>query len=444
MSDKFQKAKKILDEISPSFCPAKWLQVTLHLSNGHNHSCHHPDTHKALVDEVKKDPSALHNTKYKKEIRKQMLKGERPKECEYCWKMESADTNVISDRYIKASDEWAFDRIAELRELEGDESVHPSYLEVSFDNTCNLRCMYCGPHISSALEWEYSRFGNYRFMETLEQIKGKGKFASDAEKEIYTKAFWKWFPDLIKELKVLRVTGGEPLLSGNTFKLLRELNNYDCSNLELSINSNLAVSEAPFQKFVNQIKEIKQKEIKKLSLYVSVDTFGVQAEYIRFGLDYDQFMERVELLLNETVCPVVFMATYSLLAAPSFSKLISAVSELKKKYGEDRVTIDVSMIHYPHFITPAIADNTVADMAKKSLELMIECNFSEYETSKFKRITSVINAVSEVDSDVIRSRRDFVNFIPIYDKRKGTSFDKTFKELIEMKNRWKSEYGEEK
>jgi len=35
-----------INNISPSFCTAKWLQTTLYLQNGYNHSCHHPSPHK--------------------------------------------------------------------------------------------------------------------------------------------------------------------------------------------------------------------------------------------------------------------------------------------------------------------------------------------------------------------------------------------------------------
>ena len=38
--------KKKLDDIGSGMCLAKWTQVTLQLQTGHNHSCHHPRTHK--------------------------------------------------------------------------------------------------------------------------------------------------------------------------------------------------------------------------------------------------------------------------------------------------------------------------------------------------------------------------------------------------------------
>ena len=83
--------------VSPSFCTAKWLQTTLYLQNGYNHSCHHPSPHKIPVDEVLADPAALHNSQHKKKQREMMLAGERPAECDYCWKIEDLD---------KITNEW--------------------------------------------------------------------------------------------------------------------------------------------------------------------------------------------------------------------------------------------------------------------------------------------------------------------------------------------------
>ena len=62
--------RQIIDTISPSFCAAKWLQTTLYLQNGYNHSCHHPAPHKIPVNEVLANPAALHNSSFKKEQRK--------------------------------------------------------------------------------------------------------------------------------------------------------------------------------------------------------------------------------------------------------------------------------------------------------------------------------------------------------------------------------------
>ena len=62
--------KELLNTTGPGFCLAKWNQVTLHLGTGLTHSCHHPIPNKIPLEEVIKNPHALHNTSYKKKQRK--------------------------------------------------------------------------------------------------------------------------------------------------------------------------------------------------------------------------------------------------------------------------------------------------------------------------------------------------------------------------------------
>jgi hypothetical protein len=66
-----EKRQKI-NNVSCSFCTAKWLQTTLYLQTGYNHSCHHPAPHKIPLEEIEKNPAALHNSMYKKEQRLKM------------------------------------------------------------------------------------------------------------------------------------------------------------------------------------------------------------------------------------------------------------------------------------------------------------------------------------------------------------------------------------
>ena len=50
------------------------------------------------LHELAENPSALHNTWEKKMERKQMLAGERPSGCQYCWNVEDLGKDNISDR----------------------------------------------------------------------------------------------------------------------------------------------------------------------------------------------------------------------------------------------------------------------------------------------------------------------------------------------------------
>jgi hypothetical protein len=115
-----QFRQKQVEEISPTMCLAKWLQSTVLLQNGFTHSCHHPTPHKIPLEEIKEDPSALHNTKFKQTVRSEMRNGCKPEDCNYCWNIEGLGKDYISDRVYKSTDtKWAYpflDKVKNLKE----------------------------------------------------------------------------------------------------------------------------------------------------------------------------------------------------------------------------------------------------------------------------------------------------------------------------------------
>ena len=117
---------KKLNEVSPSFCLAKWYNVSIHIPTGQTHSCYHPRSHKIPLEEIKIDVGALHNTNYKKEQRTLMLKGERPSECEFCWQIEDSGSN-LSDRAYRSKDVFEEHLLEEAKTIE---NPHPRYVEV--------------------------------------------------------------------------------------------------------------------------------------------------------------------------------------------------------------------------------------------------------------------------------------------------------------------------
>lgn len=159
-SDFKSAAEQMQAQLGPALCLAKWKQVSLHLQTGMNNSCYHPPLHPIDPAAIQTDPGALHNTEHKKQQRVIMLKDQRPAECQYCWNME--DLGQLSDRHYRSGEPWAavdFEKIKNSTGLEND--VIPSYVEVNFNNACNLRCSYCSPQFSSSWADEAQRMGPY-------------------------------------------------------------------------------------------------------------------------------------------------------------------------------------------------------------------------------------------------------------------------------------------
>jgi organic radical activating enzyme len=454
LNEHFEKTKEKLDKVGKGFCLAKWTQVTLQLQTGHNHSCHHPVTHKISELEVAQNPSALHNTNYKKNRRREMMEGLRPKECDYCWNIED-NSNEFSDRVYKSTEPWSMQYFDEVLKTKGEKDINPKYVEVSFSNVCNFKCSYCGPAFSSQWMDEIQQHGSYPTstnFNNLDYLKSTDQMPiPHNKKNPYVDAFWKWWPDLYKDLHTFRITGGEPLLAKDTFDVLDFINSEPNPNrkLNLSINTNLNAPEKIFNEFREKITKLMNEErVNEFILFTSCDAHGEQANYIRHGFNYDLFIERINILLTENPkLTIIIMSTYNALSVPSYKGLIKDVYELKKKYHSaeryygSSVILDSSYLRWPPHQSVKILDKEWIDEVNSQAQLMDfyeqvrvggdGYGFTDIEITKVKRIAEWMKNHDD-DSTFLKNRKDFFIFVRHHDMRRGTNFLEVFPEFDEL------------
>jgi len=454
----YSNIKSKLDGVGCGFCLAKWSQVTIHLDKGLTNSCHHPSPHKIPLRELKNNPSALHNTRYKKKKRREMLNGKRPRECDFCWNVED-NSNSFSDRILKSAEPWAWDQFEKIKSSNWNKNYNPRYVEVSFSNACNFACAYCGPQYSSKWVEEIEKYGGYpteHSFNSIDQIKARDQMPyKQSEHNPYVEAFWKWWPDLYPDLHTFRMTGGEPLMSKDVWKVLEYIrDNPDINpNLSLSINTNLGVPDKLIDKLLDIAEDLTQNnKVRELIIFTSCEATGRQAEYSRFGLDYNKFWFNIEKILKRLPKVTVnIMAAFNALSVFTYSDLIDKVYEFKKKYHNDQrywvesLQLDTSYLRWPTHLSVKILEpqhkKLILEAAKKALYYgmkdtpMTTHGFSDIQIQKIKRTYDY--AIGDSDFDVEKYRKDFVKFVTEYDRRRNTNFVEVFPELKEMYVKYK-------
>ena len=444
--ENFAPMKDLLDNKGCGFCLAKWTQVTTHLGSGITHSCHHVGAHKIPITELETNPSALHNTLEKKERRKEMLNGERPSECDYCWRIED-NTNEYSDRIQKSLQSWSIVDHDKIIASTGNEDINPRYMEISFSNVCNFKCAYCGPPFSSKWTEEIKAEGPYKLRMThYNGIKDHEVQIPTRDHNPYIEAFWKWFPEASKDLKEFRITGGEPLLSKDTWKVIDYLIENPKPEMQFSINTNSCPPDNLWEKFVSKLKDLESsKAVRSITVYTSAEGTGDQLAYSRFGLDWNVLTNNVKHLLNNTEkTKVSFMSAINLYSVPSFESYIQYMLDLMTEYNQKkkRVRIDFAYVRHPHFLDIKIVP---VDLMEKyvlpALELMKENSsyliFADWEIQRMERIykdciTRYLRNESSEMHDIGLNRYRFYQFTQEYDKRRKTDFLTTFPEFKEF------------
>lgn len=503
----FQHAEDMRDKlnaVSPSMCLAKWLQVSINLTNGTTQSCYHPPAHKIPLEELVVDVSALHNTKFKKEERKQMLNGERPGGCNYCWRVEDASGSNLSDRHYKSSEWWAQPHYEEVMSKSFDFNITPRYVEVNFNRTCNFKCMYCSPHISTAWEEEVKKFGPYKLNQfvhnDISSLKENGYMPIEVatKDNPYVTAFWQWWPTIYRNLRVFRMTGGEPLMDKNTFKVLDYVNENPHGQLELSITSNMCPPDQKlFDKFVSKVQAIEvmrtyedkdnfnehsgnywyvDKGFKHFWLYVSFDGTGAQAEYMRTGLDYELMLNNTRQFLNQTKYTTVsFINTFNILSITSLKSYLQLILDLRKEFGGlaqdefeiapesteeekangiehkkykqkrfQRIFFDIPLLNYPNWFdvknaTPelvAVVEDCVAFMESNEQDENYTTTLEGFKPHEILKLKRNLTIMKEglEQAQLNSNRQQFYQYVEQHDSRRNTNFLKTFPEMEQFYN----------
>ena len=418
--------KRVIDIKSESFCAAKWLNATIWLGSGSTTSCHHPPAHDIPLDELKDNYTAIHNTKHKKLMRKMMIEGERPRECEYCWKIEDIGKDNVSDRTFKTII-YKDEELDDIYQRSWDHNAELKTLEISFDRVCNLACSYCNASFSTTWARDIKKHGAYQNLvsDGAAAFQQDGSWVEpykDEKDNPYIKAFWQWWDNgLSTSLDELRITGGEPLMSGNTWKLLDWFNTQN-SKMRFAINSNLIAKDEIIDRLIE-----KTKNIHEFHLYTSCEAVGNQAEYIRDGLDYRVWKKNITRVLEEGNCRGVhIMMTINSLCLFTITDFFDEVLEMKSKYDRNP-TVSVNLLRFPSFQSPLALPDHIKDHCKINLERWYDKNkndvrLHEFERASIERLIDyliVVDAPHRRTSNKITLWRDFKSFYRQYDQRRG-------------------------
>lgn len=301
-------------------CQLKWNWSTIRLHEGTTSSCHRVDPDTITADTFE----SFHNTPKKLLDRSLMLQGQWPQGgCEYCQTIEQS--GGTSDRQMHLS-------IPNLSPAELDDDitavkVSPKILEIFFNNICNLSCIYCWDGFSSKIEQENRKFG--RFEQSGVVIENRSQHANLSE---LTQAFWKWFEINGQSLSRLHILGGEPFYHEDFYKCLDFFESTPCPDLEFNVVSNMMISSDKFRLIINRLKKlVSQRKIKRFDLTASIDSFGPAQEYVRHGLDLDQWRKNFDYAADQKWITLNINQTLTGLIIKQVPELMQYINQHRQK-----------------------------------------------------------------------------------------------------------------
>ena len=185
------------------------------------------------------------------EIQTALNNGIRHKNCNQCWTEEQHE----GSRSYRHSYNDMYPEYSHL------DNIGLKTIQVQYENTCNLSCVYCGPQFSS--KWAELRDMRQGFRNPIT--------ISDT---------------VLKSLDMITLAGGEPALIKSNVELLDRLwkINPDC---QVIVNTNLTIvkSSPVFERFI---------KFKNSTVIVSFEAVDKKYEYIRQGARWQEFSANMQ------------------------------------------------------------------------------------------------------------------------------------------------------
>lgn len=417
--NRYIQIQQQLDNRSKFFCPAKWNELYLYLNHGNTNSCHHPIPQRIPAD-LLADPFVLHNTPHKLEQQQLMINGERPDECHMCWHIEDADPNVLSDRIAKSL-VWQQD----IDVLQVDKHYIPKFIEVVFDNLCNLNCSYCDSGQSSSWAAHIKKnplqlTTDYRNLYSIVHI------SPGSTIDVYLQAWLSWWELIRNQVSRLKISGGEPLISPNFWRFFEILGH--APQLKFAINSNLSVKPEYLDKLADQ-----SKNFESIRISTSIDGKGPIAEYARKGLDYELLYNNIHHWCKTSPdnCYMFLQSTVNIFSIWGFVDFLDLCAEFKTQYPNKIQVFYTTVVRFPEFQSISLLPKAIRLQLANDIELRWNIHrqlFGDSENLLINKILSYLrnDPLPLVNIDHNDLEKDLVKFIDYYDQIGNRRLDEIF------------------
>lgn len=404
--------KKYFPIKTDTACQLKWNWSTIRLYNGITSSCHRVQGDLIAVDTF----DSFHNTSKKLQDRQLMLQGQWPSGgCEYCQNIEQAGGQ--SDRLFHLS-------IPNMTPSELDIDVNainvtPKIVEVYFDNVCNMSCLYCWDGFSSKIQQENIKFGKFE----KEGVLIDNYAIKTPDIDALTDQFWSWMNKNHLKIKRLNVLGGEPFYQRQFDQCLEFFENNPSPELELNVVSNLMVSSDRFQTQIDRLhKLVINNCVGRFDLTASIDCWGPEQEYVRYGLDLQQWSDNFEYVVAQKWITLNINQTLSGLTVKTIPDLLAYINPLHSNREIGHYFSTTVMTH--EFLHPGIFGPNFFDQDfEKIYHLMPSNTWQQQQALKYMQgIQGELQSGSR-DQQKINQLAIFLNEI---DRRRGLNWRNTF------------------
>lgn len=302
-------------------------------------------------------------------IRKQVLTGYRPKECEPCFNLEDQGVESLRQRHIKGEIPEAriklYPRATEAMRSDYSMPFEIPTMEIKLNNLCNLKCRMCNPTDSTSWnDWEqveefYDKEKNY-ISENVRKLNLIKKPYLDKFED--NPNWWESFEKLLPYFRRVEFAGGEPLMDPQHYRILDMLKPYG-HQIEIKYATNGTTLGISKGRTVHDY----WPHFRSVAVNVSIDGIDDVYSYIRGNGSWGEVVQNIKEIktianINRVVGAVAVQVSNVLI----LDKMIQTFLD------ELGIVFYTNMVNYPNVLSVQVLPNELKTLAIIKLKAVRE------------------------------------------------------------------------
>lgn len=312
-----------------NYCPVPFGHVCVDTLGHYQICCEHsvPKEHQVSVSES--SHTEWLSNQYLENVRDSFRQNKKHPGCASCWKLEADGKFSLRQRVTKEY------KICGLEPLE-EKIVN---IEIQAGNLCNLSCVMCNEHDSSAILAENQKLG----INVLEQTNFK-----------WNDLAWNNVEKLLKSgPKILNIRGGEPLYNKKLLELIESMSQEQCNTTLLHITTNATEWNQRWQQAL--------KKFKLVRIMLSIDATDEVYEYIRYPAKWKTVQQNVDQMIKE---PNLKLMVYAVIQNLNVQFLENLVDWCQQR----NLFLQMRKCYTPDYLQPTNLPDSLIDPTTEKLK----------------------------------------------------------------------------
>ena len=402
--------------ISSTFCSLGWNHQFIGPNGNIKPCCRFVGNVIPKTNNIKdKSITEVFTGEWQQDLRQHMINGERHPGCMKCWQEEDSGKRLsIRQNYNR--------NIEPLEDLHHDLDIYNpkiTWLELSFNNRCNIRCRMCGPYFSTNWYQDWEVVKEYIPWQT-----------SDIPKYIKENPEPKTIDlskldEILPHIRHIKMTGGEPFIMPEYKKILQTLVEIgQAKHVYLNYSTNLTIM--PKKDLIELWSHFKHIEIA-----TSLDGIGPVIEYVRYPTKFTKVTEVIkQLMLLSHTLPIRVgsrptITVYNILNVPVITYWWA---EMMNRYYKDQFNDKAWLNHthagLPNFLSLPILNEQCKDIVMESLW---DKGPTNNQKQNWNQLCNYMNS-----SNLTHLTPQFIDFTNKLDNARRESFIKTVPEFSSL------------